>query len=128
MFDLFRRKTAKKSSSSEADNETQATNDTPNETATRDQYIADLPITGKAEDQFNRAPFATRIAETIATRIDSSSIVLGLYGPWGDGKTSVLEMMHEALREALNKSRVAVTVGFNGMDAHLPKRHRSAKV
>ena len=31
-------------------------------------------------------------------------------------------------KEALNKSRVAVTVGFNGMDAHLPKRHRSAKV
>lgn len=64
----------------------------------KDQYIADQPITSKSEDQFNRAPFATRIAETLATRTDPSSIVIGLYGPWGDGKTSVLEMMQEELK------------------------------
>lgn len=64
----------------------------------KDQYIADQPIASKSEDQFNRAPFATRIAETLATRSDPSSIVIGLYGPWGDGKTSVLEMMQEELK------------------------------
>src|SRR3546814_11323043 len=50
----------------------------------KDQYIADQPIASKSEDKFNRAPFATRIAETLATRSDPSSIVIGLYGPWGD--------------------------------------------
>lgn len=65
---------------------------------TKDQYIADQPIASKSEDQFNRAPFATRIAETLAIRTDPSSIVIGLYGPWGDGKTSVLEMMQEELK------------------------------
>jgi len=64
----------------------------------KDQYIADQPIASKSEDQFNRAPFATRIAETLAIRTDPSSIVIGLYGPWGDGKTSVLEMMQEELK------------------------------
>jgi len=64
----------------------------------KDQYIADQPIASKSEDKFNRAPFATRIAETLATRSDPSSIVIGLYGPWGDGKTSVLEMMQEELK------------------------------
>ncbi len=64
----------------------------------KDQYIADQPIASKSEDRFNRAPFATRIAETLATRSDPSSIVIGLYGPWGDGKTSVLEMMQEELK------------------------------
>lgn len=64
----------------------------------KDQYIADQPIASKSEDRFNRAPFATRIAETLATRSDPSSIVIGLYGPWGDGKTSVLEMMQEDLK------------------------------
>lgn len=75
----------------------------------KDQYIADQPITGKAEDRFNRASFSTRIAETIAIRTDPSSIVIGLFGPWGDGKTSVLEMMQETLRSYPN----AIVVRFN---------------
>ena len=57
------------------------------------QYASDQPIATRADDRFNRAPFATRMADTIATRVDPASIVIGLYGPWGDGKTSVLEMM-----------------------------------
>lgn len=109
MFCFFRRKTAKKATSLEADNENQIASDTQNETAIQDHYIADQPITGKAEDRFNRASFATRIAETIATRVDPSSIVLGIYGPWGDGKTSVLEMMQEALGSYPN----AIVIRFN---------------
>jgi len=62
------------------------------------QYASDQPIATRADDRFNRAPFATRMADTIATRVDPASIVIGLYGPWGDGKTSVLEMMEEALK------------------------------
>lgn len=74
-----------------------------------DQYIADHPIASKREDKFNRAPFATRIAETLSTRSDPSSIVIGLYGPWGDGKTSVLEMM----QEELNTHDAIIVVRFN---------------
>jgi hypothetical protein len=61
------------------------------------QYLSDQPIEGAAQDRFNRAPFARRIADTIAKRTDPSSIVIGLFAPWGDGKTSVLEMMQESL-------------------------------
>jgi hypothetical protein len=63
------------------------------------EYSSDSPISSRSLDRFNRAGFASRIAETIATRIDPSSIVLGLYGPWGDGKTSALEMMQEKLAD-----------------------------
>lgn len=97
MFRFFKKKAVAKN----VDQALEADHDAPSvprsESATPDQYVADQPIAGKDEDRFNRAPFAARIAETIATRVDPSSIVLGLFGPWGDGKTSVLEMMQEAL-------------------------------
>jgi hypothetical protein len=51
-------------------------------------YSADQPIRSKDEDRFNRWPFAKRIAETLAARRDASSLVIAVYGPWGDGKTS----------------------------------------
>jgi hypothetical protein len=59
---------------------------------------ADRPIEKIADDKFDRAPFAVQIAKVIATRQDPSSLVVGLYGPWGDGKTSVLSMIREALQ------------------------------
>jgi hypothetical protein len=60
-------------------------------------YSSDEPIRSKAHDKYSRWPFAKRIADTLAARKDPSSIVVGLYGPWGDGKTSTLHMMATAL-------------------------------
>lgn len=66
---------------------------------TKRTYLSDQPIQSRADDRFNRWPFAKRIADTIVRRPDSTSLVVGLYGPWGDGKTSVLGLMEEALAE-----------------------------
>lgn len=74
-----------------------------------DQYLSDEPITSKHQDRFGRAPYAARIAETIAKRLDPSGIVIGLFGPWGDGKTSVLKMMEESL----DQHGKVVTIRFN---------------
>jgi len=68
------------------------------ETNRAHQYASDQPISTRVDDRLNRAQFASRIADTIATRADPASIVIGVYGPWGDGKTSVLAMMEEAMR------------------------------
>lgn len=72
-------------------------------------YLSDEPIESKVSDRFGRAAFAQRIAETISNRRDPSSIVVGLYGPWGDGKTSVLRMMEESL----STHEKVVTIRFN---------------
>ncbi len=67
--------------------------------AAKSSYSSDLPISSKAEDRFNRWQFAKRIADTLADRTDPSSLVVGLYGAWGDGKTSTLQLMEGALKE-----------------------------
>ena len=72
-------------------------------------FSSDQPISSKSGDLIRRAPFALRIAETIATRQDKSSIAIGLYGAWGEGKTSVLRMM----QEYLNNSDNIITIDFN---------------
>jgi KAP family P-loop domain len=62
-------------------------------------YVTDAPITRPPEDRFSRATFAERIARTIIAQRDSVSIVVGIYGPWGDGKTSVLNLIEHVLEE-----------------------------
>jgi DNA-binding Lrp family transcriptional regulator len=68
-------------------------------TSSSHAYATDRPILTEAEDRFGRAPFARRIADTISNLEDPSSIVIGIYGAWGEGKTSLLNLMGKALRD-----------------------------
>ncbi|SER90372.1 KAP family P-loop NTPase fold protein [Salisediminibacterium halotolerans] len=56
------------------------------------------PIKERNQDIFNRYDFSKRIAESIASRKDESSIVIGINAEWGDGKTSVLNLINQNLR------------------------------
>jgi hypothetical protein len=56
------------------------------EEETSGAYFTDAPVDTFSSDRFDRAPFARRIAETIARRSDHACLVLGIYGPWGDGR------------------------------------------
>lgn len=72
-------------------------------------YLADAPVTDPADDRFRRQPFAHRIADTIADRPDPTSLVVGLYGKWGEGKTTVLNFIEDRLEGNEN----VVCVRFN---------------
>lgn len=63
-------------------------------------YVTDAPIAKSADDRFGRGPWARRVAETIAAQRDAASLVVGVYGPWGDGKTSVLNLVEAGLADA----------------------------
>ncbi len=74
-----------------------------------DLFSPDRPIQSPAEDRFNRLPFARRIVQAITNRTDPSSLVIGIYGRYGEGKTSVLNL----LREELRNDAQFVVVPFN---------------
>lgn len=60
-------------------------------------YSSDAPVLTQEEDNFSRWKFSERVAQVISRRNDPSSIVIGLYGKWGDGKTSVLNFIESSL-------------------------------
>lgn len=60
--------------------------------------IADRPITTDAEDALGRARFARSIADLIVSAPAKETLRIGIYGGWGEGKTSVLRLIETRLR------------------------------
>lgn len=60
-------------------------------------FDADRPITESAQDKLGRAQFARYLARSLLDHKDTESLVVGLYGGWGTGKTSLLNLVHEEL-------------------------------
>lgn len=78
--------------------------------ATNDEnYSSDKPINSPFEDAFERYHFAQRVADTFKKREDPASLVVGLYAPWGDGKTSVLHMINYEIKDSSD----IISVSFN---------------
>ena len=75
---------------------------------------SDHPIRTEIEDKFQRYSFSKRIAETIAERKSNNCIVIGIYGAWGEGKTSVLNFIEGELK---HKEEV-IPVKFNPWRYH----------
>ncbi len=59
----------------------------------------DHAVRSRAEDRLGRTPLADAIAAQIAGTRPDAGVVFGVVGPWGSGKTSLLGMIKEALRE-----------------------------
>ena len=60
-------------------------------------FNSDHPITTEKEDVFNRAPFIQTLYKEIESIPASESVVIGLSGKWGSGKTSVVNLHCEKL-------------------------------
>jgi len=71
-------------------------------------YNTDHPITARAEDEFRRYDFARRVAQTIQQRRTQDSLVVALYARWGEGKTSLLNLIRGEL-----PAEEIITVQFN---------------
>ncbi len=58
-------------------------------------YFTDEPITKPEEDIFERKVFVNNLANDINRWHGKGSLVLALYGPWGTGKSSVLNLLKQ---------------------------------
>ncbi len=56
-------------------------------------FNVDSPICVPQEDKLGRKSFAQNIADRINTHRNQEPLVIGIYGPWGYGKTSVLNLV-----------------------------------
>ena len=68
---------------------------------------ADAPIQSLSEDRLGRRSFARALAAEVMAAPAARGYVMGLTGPWGSGKTSILNMTVDAIGDQ------AVVVQFN---------------
>jgi KAP-like P-loop domain-containing protein len=70
------------------------------------------PIERSEDDRLDRTDFANLLAMALATSPERRSMVVALYGDWGSGKTSSLNLCFEALRQ-LTPEQQPLVVRFN---------------
>jgi predicted KAP-like P-loop ATPase len=76
-----------------------------------DQFHADNAITTPEQDELGRLGLARQIAvQVLGTRAEEG-FVIGLLGPWGSGKTSILNLLTGILRNEAPGQ--VVVIGFN---------------
>lgn len=63
-------------------------------------FDADRPILKSSQDRLNRSLFAKYLARCLLDHHDTDSLVVGLYGGWGVGKTSLINLILEELNFA----------------------------
>jgi hypothetical protein len=77
-------------------------------------FHTDSPITGdeKKPDRLNRLAFARRVGDALRLSRDSNSLVVSLEGPWGYGKTSVINLINMYYAKA-GKDQRPIVFNFN---------------
>lgn len=84
---------------------------------------SDLPIKSVADDMLNRASFAENLAQTMLDYTVSDGFAIGLYGKWGSGKTSVINMVLEKIEiQASSSIDKPVVLRFNPWLCSDPKQ------
>lgn len=79
-------------------------------------FHEDKPIQNYKDDVLNRFQFAQKIARAIKTISNNQSFVFALIGPWGSGKTSILNLVSNTIEEKDESSPLIgnyITVRFN---------------
>lgn len=85
-------------------------------------FKPDIPINKKEDDKLERFLFCTQLAEAVLNYRSNESLVIGLYGKWGSGKTSILNLTIDEVRLKKYKNNEAPKIinfnpwNFSGQD------------
>jgi len=80
---------------------------------------SDMPLKKASDDLLNRGAFARNIANAILEYSSSISFSIGLYGAWGTGKSSLLNMIVENVQKDEDKP---IVLQFNPWLCSEPKQ------
>jgi ABC-type transport system involved in cytochrome bd biosynthesis fused ATPase/permease subunit len=81
--------------------------DTPEFPSLTNTPWSDDPIDSETQDILDRGRFVTMVAERIdACLLGQESTVFGLLGPWGSGKSSLINLILNELDEVAARRRV----------------------
>jgi predicted KAP-like P-loop ATPase len=73
--------------------------------------LTDRPISDPGSDELDLLPFLIRLMQPLVEVEGEESLVLGLYGPWGHGKTSALNLLERLFKK--EGTTRAIVVRFN---------------
>ena len=62
-------------------------------------YSADRPIDNESQDLLGRASFSNQLGKAIYEYSGKDGLVVGLFGQWGTGKTSVINMAENEIKK-----------------------------
>ena len=78
------------------------------------KYNTDKPIEKQEDDLLGRASFSNQLGKAIYGHEEKSSLVIGLFGEWGTGKTSIINMVEkEILRLSLKDNKKQFIIRFS---------------
>ena len=82
-------------------------------------FSADAPIKNRNQDSLGRTAFARSLAQAIIERDEKESLVVGIYGSWGSGKTSTMNILEDELNEfCLKEKKDLVVIQFSAWGSH----------
>ena len=79
----------------------------------RDFLSSDKPVTNPDNDRLGYAPFARHLAKSILKMAPPEGLVMAIYGPWGSGKSSVLEFIIHYLEIHDYEDAKPIVIRFN---------------
>ena len=80
----------------------------------KSELLSDEPIEKPEQDRLNRAHFIKVLADQIISYNQPDCLVIGIHGPWGSGKSSVLNLLANELEQrSKSEDTSLIIVRFN---------------